>query len=90
MADGLPAGVGPGLVLIAGGLTFFNEWYQTNQVNWRVPIATFGGAWFIGAIAEFSDSAATGLGLMVLIAAASTKFGGKSAFEEIASAVGKG
>lgn len=80
----------PAIVLAAGGLTFFNEWYQTGTVNWRVPIATFGGAWFVAAIAEVSDQAAVGLSVMVLIVAASTKFGGKSVFQEFASVVGKG
>lgn len=80
----------PGIVLLAGGLTFFNEWYQTDKFNWRVPIATFGAAWFVSGIAEISDQAAVGIAVMALIGASSAKFGGKSVFEEIGSVAGKG
>lgn len=80
----------PGIVMIAGGLTFFNEWYQTDKVNWRVPIATFGGAWFVSAIAVVDERAAVGIAVMVLIGASSAKFGGKSVFDEIGAIAGKG
>lgn len=80
----------PGIILIAGTLTFSNEWYQTGKVNWRVPIATFGGAWFMAAIAEVDERAAVGIAVMVLIVAASTPFNGKSVFQEIGTVAGKG
>jgi hypothetical protein len=80
----------PGIVLIAGTMTFANEWYQTNSINWRVPIATFGAAWLMAGVAEASPQTANGLAVMVLIVAMSTPFNGKSVFQEIASNVGKG
>jgi hypothetical protein len=80
---------GPGLVLLAGTLTFGNEWLQTGQVNYRVPIATLGGAWLISGISDISSKTGTILGLMVLIVAASTPFGGKSPFQELSSAIPK-
>lgn len=79
----------PALVLTAGVLTFGNEWLQTGQLNWRVPIATLLGAGILGAIGAISAGAANGLGVMVLIAAANTQFNGKSAVQEFASSLPK-
>jgi hypothetical protein len=76
---------GPVFVLAAGTLTFGNEWLQTGQVNWRVPIATLLGAGAIGAVGVLSASAANALGVMVFIAAASMRSNGKSAIDEFAS-----
>lgn len=80
----------PGIILIAGTLTFANEWYQVDTINWRVPIATFGAAWLMSGIAEVSDKAATGLSVMALIVALVTPFGGKSVVQEMANVVGPG
>jgi hypothetical protein len=80
----------PGIILIAGTLTFGNEWYQTNDINWRVPIATFGAAWLISGVAEVSDKTAVSLAVMALIVACTTPFNGKSVVQEIASTVGPG
>lgn len=78
----------PGIVLIAGTLTFANEWYQADKINWRVPIATFGAAWLMAGIAEVSSKTATALSVMVLIVAVTTPFNGKSVVQEIASVAG--
>lgn len=78
---------GPALVIAAGTLTFANEWLQTDELNWRVPIATILGAGAMAAIGAVSSGAANGLGAMVLIAAANTRFNGKSAVQEIASSL---
>jgi hypothetical protein len=80
---------GPALVLTAGTLTFGNEWLQTNNLNWRVPVATLLGAGVMAAIGAVSTGAANSLGVMVLIAAASTEFNGKSAVQEISSSLPK-
>lgn len=76
---------GPAFVLAAGTLTFGNEWLQTDQVNWRVPIATLLGAGAVGVIGMASPNAGTTLGVMVFIAAASMRSNGKSAIDEFAS-----
>lgn len=76
---------GPALVLISGTLTFGNEFLQKDKINWRVPVATILGAWFVEGISKVSDKGATALGVMVLIAAAANKSAGKSPFEELAS-----
>jgi hypothetical protein len=66
-------------------MTFVNEWYQTRQVNWRVPIATMiAGAIFEG-LSKVSDKGATALAVMVLLAALATKFGGKSVIDTVST-----
>lgn len=70
---------GVGLVLTAGTVTFANEWYQTGQFNWRVPIATLLGAALVGGFSAFSPKASAGLGGIILVGALTAKFNGKSA-----------
>jgi hypothetical protein len=82
--------VGPGIIMIAGTLTFVNEWYQVDKINWRVPIATFGAAWLIAGVAEVSPNTATSLAVMALIVACTTPLNGKSPVQEIASVVNSG
>jgi hypothetical protein len=74
-----------GIILTAGTMTFANEWYQTGKVNWRVPVATLIGAAVFDALAHIDSKAAVGLSIIVLMGAATTKFGGKSAVDTIAS-----
>ena len=72
------AATATGIILVAGTVTFANEWYQTRKVNWRIPLATIiGGAVFDG-FAQISPGAATGLAVMVLIGALTTEFNHKS------------
>ena len=82
--------MGAGLVLIAGVLSFGNDWLQTGKVNFRIPVATLIGAWLVGELGNLDSKAGTSLGVMVLIAAASTPLKGKSPIQEIASVVPKG
>lgn len=81
---------GPGLVVLAGVMTFGNEWYQTGKLNWRVPVATLLGAALVGALAAFSPNASKALGAIVLVGAATTKFGGHSVVEELNTAIQAG
>jgi hypothetical protein len=78
------ANVATGIVLLAGTTTFANEWYQTGQVNWRVPVATLLAAAAIDGFAHIDEKAAVGLSIMVLIAASVTKFNGKSTVDTLA------
>ena len=71
-----------GLILTAGTLTFGNEWIQTGTPNWRIPVATFGAAFLFTGIDSISPKAGTALGVMVLIAAVTVRFNGKSVAEE--------
>lgn len=78
------ANTATGIILIAGTVTFANEWYQTHEVNWRVPVATVLVAAVFDGLAHIDDHAAVGLSIMVLIAAMVTKFNGKSAADTLA------
>lgn len=76
--------VATGVVLAAGTMTFANEWWQTRQVNWRVPVATL----LLGAAFDFFSKLDSGisnmLAAMVFIGAGTTQFNGKSAFDTLA------
>lgn len=73
------------IILVAGTVTFTNEWYQTKKVNWRVPVATLLiGAVFDG-LSHIDEKAATGLAVIALLAAATTEFNGKSAADTVSA-----
>jgi len=78
---------GPGMVVAAGVMTFANEWYQNGKFNWRIPVATLLGAALVGGLASFSPNAGKGLGGIILIGAATAKFGGHSVVEELNGAI---
>jgi hypothetical protein len=69
--------------LLAGTLTLGNEWLQTRELNWRVPVATMLAAAAVSGFSNVSPGGATSLGLMALIVAASTPLNGKSPIQEI-------
>jgi hypothetical protein len=77
------------LVLVAGTLTFTNEWVQTKAINWRIPVATVLAAAAIAGIGKVSPGGATSLGVMAVIVAAATPLNGKSPIQEIALVVGQ-
>jgi hypothetical protein len=66
--------------LLAGTMTFANEWYQTKKVNWRVPIATLLLAAAFDGLQKLDKPASISLAIMVFIGAGVTQFNGKSAF----------
>jgi hypothetical protein len=74
---------GPTIVLVAGTGTFANEWLQTGKANWKVPPATLLAAWGFTALDKVSEKASVSLAFIVLIAAVTTKFGGKSIVQEL-------
>lgn len=76
------------VVLTAGTITFTNEWYQTKTVNWRVPVATLILAGLFDGLSKLSSMAATGLSVMILIAALVTRFNGKSVADQLAQSFG--
>ena len=83
----MAADTGMKLVLAAGSLTFANEWLQTKEINWRVPVATVLAAAAIGGIGSISGPAATSLGAMAVIVAAVTPLNGRSPIQEIGAVV---
>jgi hypothetical protein len=85
----MAADTGMKLVLLAGGLTFSNEWLQTRTVNWRVPVATVLAAAVTSGIGKVSPNGGIGIGIMALIVAAATPLNGKSPIQEIGSVINK-
>lgn len=77
------------IVLTAGTITFANEWYQTQHVNWRVPVATIILAAGFDGLAKLAPVAATGLSVMILIAALVTRFNGKSVADTLSQSFGQ-
>lgn len=84
------AGTATGIILVAGTLTWGNEWLQTNKVSWRVPVATLLAAGIIDMVSKIDDRAGIGVALMVFIGAVTAPFGGKSVIQEFNSVVLKG
>jgi len=76
------ADTGMKLVLLAGTLSLGNEWLQTRQVNWRIPVATVLAAAAVSGFSHISPGGATSLGVMALIVAAATPLNGKSPIQE--------
>jgi hypothetical protein len=83
----MAADTGMKLVLLAGTLTFTNEWVQTKAINWRVPVATVLAAAAVAGVGKVSPGAATSLGVMAVIVAAATPLNGKSPIQEISAVV---
>ena len=77
-----------GMVLTAGTMTFANEWWQTKQVNWRVPVATLLLAAAIDFVTKLDTTVANGLAVMIFIGAGTAQFNGKSAFDTLADLFG--
>ena len=83
----MAADTGMKLVLLAGTLTLANEWLQTKDINWRVPVATVLAAAAVSGVGKVSPGGATTLGVMALIVAAATPLNGKSPIQQIGTTV---
>jgi hypothetical protein len=83
------ANVATGIILIAGTTTFATEWYNTKKVNFKIPVATLFAAAIFDGFAKLDSKAATGIAVIVLLGALTTKWGGKSAMETLASTTTK-
>lgn len=77
------------VVLTAGTITFANEWYQTKELNWKIPLATILAALATDALSHISDNAALGLSILILIGAATTRFNGKSVADTLSETFSK-
>lgn len=67
-----------GIILLAGGVSFGNEWLQTSTPNFRIPVATLMSALFLNGVEKIYPKAAIGLGTIVLITVLVTPLHGKS------------
>jgi hypothetical protein len=74
-----------GITITAGTMTFANEWYQTKEVNWRIPVATLFLAAAMDAVAYLDETVSVMLATMILIGAGVAEFNGKSAFDTLAT-----
>lgn len=72
-----------GIMLVAGGISFGNEWLQTKTVNWRIPVATLFSAAFLNGVEKLYPKAAVGLATIVLITVLVTPLHGKSPMETV-------
>lgn len=79
-----------GLMLVAGTISFGNEWLQTGKVNFRIPVATLAAGAFLAGLEKIYPKAAVGLTVIVLITVIMTPLNGKSPMQELVSVVGKG
>jgi hypothetical protein len=75
------------LILTAGTVTFVNEWYQTKNLDWKVPVVTLFLAAAFDGLAHVNDKAATGIAAIAMIGAFTTKYNGKSAIDTLGGLV---
>jgi hypothetical protein len=79
------ANTGTVIVVAAGGMTFANEWLQTKDINWRIPVATVLIAALVDGIAHLDQKIATTFAVIVLIGASVATINGKSPIDEFNS-----
>jgi hypothetical protein len=76
------------ITIVAGGITFVNEWYQTKAIDWKVPIAAAIIAAGMEVLSKLDNGAATALSVLVLMGAATTQYNGKSALDTVLALAG--
>lgn len=72
-----------GIVLAATTVSFANNWYQTGEVNIRIPIAGLFVALIFGGVERLDTRAGVGLAYLMLITAVLTPIQGKSPAETL-------
>lgn len=78
-----------GIVLTATGISFANEWINTNTPNWRIVAAGAGVALLFDGIEKINEEAAVGLSVIMLITVLVTPFAGKSPADTVNSLLGQ-
>jgi hypothetical protein len=73
------------ITLAAGGMTFVNEWYQTKNIDWKVPLATALLAVGMEVFSNVDNGAATAFSVIIFLGAATTKFNGKSPVDTVSA-----
>lgn len=71
------------ITLTAGGITFVNQWYQTHNLDWKVPVATVILGAGVDAFSKLDSKGALLLSGLILMGALTTKFGGKTPIDLI-------
>jgi hypothetical protein len=72
------------LVLSATAISLGNEWLNTGEVNWRIPIAGIGTALIFDLIETVDPQIGKGLAVLMFISVMVTPFKGKSPAETAA------
>jgi hypothetical protein len=78
-----------GIVLTATGISFTNEWVQTNTPNFRIVAAGLAVALIFDGIEKLNERAGVGLSIMMLIAALVTPIKGKAPAQTLLSLTGE-
>ena len=71
-----------GIMLLTGTISFGNEWLQTGNPNFRIPVATLLSALVLDGIEQVSVKAAVGLASIAMITVLLTPLNGKSPLQE--------
>lgn len=77
-------GASTGTILAATAISFGNEFVNSKQVNFRIPIAGFGVALILDGIEKISVQAALGLATIAFITVIFLPVNGKSPAETLA------
>lgn len=78
-----------GIVLTAGAISFGNDWWQSKQPNFRIPVATLAVALIFGGIERINEKAGIGLGVIMLVTVLVTPMHGKAPLQSLGE-IGKG
>jgi hypothetical protein len=82
------ANLATSIIVVAGTMTFGNEWIQTKKIDWKVPVATVIAAAAFDGLSHLDDKMATLLSVIVLIGAATTQYNGYSPIATIGEMFG--
>lgn len=74
-----------GIVLTATGISFANEWVQTDTPNFRILIAGGALALLFDGIEQLSEPAAVGLSVLMMLTVLVTPFQGNSPIQTVAN-----
>lgn len=74
-----------GIVLTAAGISFANEWIQTNTPNFRIVIAGGGAALLITGIESLNEKLGIGFGVLMLLTVLITPFNGRTPVQTLAA-----
>ncbi len=75
------------IILVAGGVTFTGEWYWSQKIDWKVPLATVLLAAGAEGLSAVDRNGATLLAIMVALGAFTTKYNGHSAIDMVTALI---
>ncbi len=78
------------IVLGAGAISFGNDWYQSHQPNFRIPVATLAVAVIFAGIEKVNSTAGVGLATIMFVTVLFTPMHGGYAPLETLRLIGRG